>query len=438
MDFERSPIVRSLSLVALVSLCGCPAGDIEDDTFTTFTSLPTTTAPTTTLGEETGTSSGDGDGDPATGDGDGEPAGDGDGDPTTSGDGDGDPTTTGDGDGEPPMPTCDDNIQNQDETDVDCGGDICEPCADGLMCVMGSDCQSTTCDNGVCVAPCLGDVDCDYLDGPCLQGICNIGICEQFPANPGGDCTNDEICMANGQCVDGVCVETPLDCTEFDSDCTMGFCDMDSGECAVENINEGMPCAGAVGCTSNPVCGDGVCDDPNGGALFYEDFADNSAGWTLETNWAIGATFAGCGDPATDHSPTDDNGVAGVVLGGCAPTVIHPDYCLVSPVIDTAGLGEVWMTYYRHLWSDYTPYMQNTLSVYNGNSWVILYQTQGSPGIDDGMWTYRPFDVSAYANANMQFRWCYNIGSNGVFSRGSWNVDDVTVAASECNGADEE
>ena len=80
------------------------------------------------LGDSTpsSTSSGDGDGDPATGDGDGDPTtttGDGDGDPTTTtGDGDGDPTTTGDGDGDDPG--CSSNADCP-ETDV-CVDNLCE------------------------------------------------------------------------------------------------------------------------------------------------------------------------------------------------------------------------------------------------------------------------------------------------------------------------
>ena len=37
---------------------------------------------------------------------------------------------------------------------------------------------------------------------------------------------------------------------------------------------------------------------------------------------------------------TADNGVAGVVIGGCAPTNLHPYYYLESPTINTA-IGSV-------------------------------------------------------------------------------------------------
>jgi hypothetical protein len=66
----------------------------------------------------------------------------------------------------------------------------------------------------------------------------------------------------------------------------------------------------------------------------------------------------------------------------------------------------------------------------------MLFETFGPPEVNDANWTYFAYDVSAHSNANMQFRWCYNIQSGGVFDRGSWNVDDVTVSLTECNGAD--
>ncbi|MFH1226180.1 MAG: DUF2341 domain-containing protein [bacterium] len=45
-----------------------------------------------------------------------------------------------------PAPTCNDGIQNQDETDFDCGGDICGQCANGQTCWDNSDCSSGYCD----------------------------------------------------------------------------------------------------------------------------------------------------------------------------------------------------------------------------------------------------------------------------------------------------
>ncbi|MEM9460238.1 MAG: hypothetical protein AAGF11_39050 [Myxococcota bacterium] len=55
--------------------------------------------------------------------------------------------------------SCMDGRVNQDETDVDCGGSICDPCDNGQVCGVASDCLSTSCDAGVCI---------DYCAAGCL------------------------------------------------------------------------------------------------------------------------------------------------------------------------------------------------------------------------------------------------------------------------------
>jgi hypothetical protein len=52
-------------------------------------------------------------------------------------------------DGACEAPTCTDGIQNQDETDVDCGGMTCGPCAAGKSCRLEFDCIFS-CVDGVC------------------------------------------------------------------------------------------------------------------------------------------------------------------------------------------------------------------------------------------------------------------------------------------------
>ena len=51
------------------------------------------------------------------------------------------------------VPSCSDVVQNGTETDVDCGGASCGPCADGLGCVDAADCQSGVCSGGTCQVP---------------------------------------------------------------------------------------------------------------------------------------------------------------------------------------------------------------------------------------------------------------------------------------------
>ncbi len=47
--------------------------------------------------------------------------------------------------------SCYDQVKNQDETDVDCGGS-CPACANGKSCIINSDCVSSNCQSGICKA----------------------------------------------------------------------------------------------------------------------------------------------------------------------------------------------------------------------------------------------------------------------------------------------
>lgn len=98
-----------------------------------------------------------------------------------------------------PAARCDDGEQNQDETDVDCGGSCGATCDNGAMCSDDSDCASSDC-NGTCQpAPSCddgmangdeSDVDCGGSCGGCDNGA----SCSQH-----SDCTSGG-CNAAGAC----------------------------------------------------------------------------------------------------------------------------------------------------------------------------------------------------------------------------------------------
>ncbi len=48
------------------------------------------------------------------------------------------------------LPTCSDGVKNAAETDIDCGGSACAPCASGKFCLVGGDCMGNTCTVGKC------------------------------------------------------------------------------------------------------------------------------------------------------------------------------------------------------------------------------------------------------------------------------------------------
>jgi hypothetical protein len=209
---------------------------------------------------------------------------------------------------------------------------------------------------------------------------------------------------------------------------------------------DGQPCAVAADCTSS-ICTAGVCVSCASGALTYfaDDFSDNSQGWVLGAEWQIGSATASPfsiiefgTDPAIDHSPTNDNGVAGVVIGGNASTVLH-DYRFIesAPFDAQSAPGPVILGFHRWLNSDYTPYMNNVIDIWNGLQWVRIWNSGPPPMISDSPpqgdgWTFIQHDVTAHKNAEMRVRFGFNVTSAGVYTIGSWNIDDVLVADVAC------
>ncbi|HRI69652.1 MAG TPA: hypothetical protein PK156_35720, partial [Polyangium sp.] len=98
-----------------------------------------------------------------------------------------------------PAPTCLDNVQNAQETDVDCGGPACSKCANGKNCAAASDCAIAACTNGVCEKPACQNGTKDYAetDVDCGGAICG-------PCNDGKACDVDTDCTSS-RCTAQVC-----------------------------------------------------------------------------------------------------------------------------------------------------------------------------------------------------------------------------------------
>lgn len=353
-----------------------------------------------------------------------------------------------------------------------------EPCSgSGDLCMV-----QKTCSDGQCVGG--FPKDCSGLTNGCNLGTCDPadGSCYQEPIPPGGECAeatdecNTGICDMVGNCVatpnpgvacpsqtnecnSGVCdasgacaaVPTPgVACPSATNVCNDGFCSA-AGVCTPSATNDGAACDDGNSCTMGEACAAGACA---GGVVgnyvvyFSEPFESNAAGWTFPAvqagqvnEWAIGpakASFSGGSaygneDPAMDHTPSVDNGIAGVVLGGYAAEVVHPQHYIESPPINVDVPGSVYLELWRWLNSDYTPYMKNTIDVWNGSAWVNIWATGGSPPVQDAAWTHVSYDITAFKNAALKVRFGFDIQSSGVFTVSSWNVDDVVIANSVCN-----
>ena len=117
--------------------------------------------------------------------------------------------------------------------------------------------------------------------------------------------------------------------------------------------------------------------------------------------------------------------MAGVVIGGNAAINLHDFYFLTSPSFPADSAST--LRFLRWLNSDYTPYMQNVVDVYNGAIWVRVWASGGSPAIADSSWETQSIDVSAYRSGAMRVRFGFNVLRTGVWSVSSWNLASVRV-----------
>jgi hypothetical protein len=152
------------------------------------------------------------------------------------------------------QPTCADDAKNQDETAVDCGGS-CAPdlaCEDGQGCREDQDCAGEFCSGEVCTDHCTSerreatetDEDCGGPDcAPCAA---------TKRCNEAEDCES-KVCF-NNLCQAASCADGVRNQDESDQDCG-GVCTSEGKWCLEEDR-----CNSAADCESY-VCTDGRCAD---------------------------------------------------------------------------------------------------------------------------------------------------------------------------------
>ena len=181
----------------------------------------------------------------------------------------------------PPPPTCEDGVQNQGESRIDCGGP-CPPCTclsdsacdDQLFCTGVETCDAlghcipgtpVNCHDGVdcTIDSCNDDIDsCDYIpdDTPCDNGLF---------------CDGAEYCDTLLGCMDGdfPCPPDKL-CRESDDRCVDCLVDVD---CADDD-----PCTGVEVCDADGMCVHVLSTDCNGNEI--EDSCDIVDGTSQDCN----------------------------------------------------------------------------------------------------------------------------------------------------------
>jgi hypothetical protein len=150
-------------------------------------------------------------------------------------------------------PSCSDAVANGSETDVDCGGPLCARCADHLHCIINNDCQSRVCDqsNASCASPTCSDAvrNANETDIDCGGGTCPT-------------CANGKHCQVNGDCQSGVCTAGTQTCaipTCSDAVKNGGETDIDCGGPTCNKCGSGKRCQVGADCVSG-ICGaGGIC-----------------------------------------------------------------------------------------------------------------------------------------------------------------------------------
>ena len=129
---------------------------------------------------------------------------------------------------QPPDPvTCANGTEDGCETDIDCGGRSCGGCANFKHCLVGADCLSGMCSNGIC-AECLAPDTCPGDETECQFRTCT-GLACGLGCNPAGTITSGQI---TGDCqvsiCDGFCktisVPDDSDLPDDGNQCTTDLC----------------------------------------------------------------------------------------------------------------------------------------------------------------------------------------------------------------------
>lgn len=184
-------------------------------------------------------------------------------------------------------PSCDDEVQNGDESDLDCGGD-CLGCDDDDDCNSGADCESGVCESGACQAP------------NCSDGIKNAA--ETASDCGGGDCPacdNGRNCDVDSDCTSQTCwfcINTPwwtdaqVDCQSVGMDLVRVDDPDENDWLTATSDGYGMFAVGEGGSGLVLIGGNDI--DVNGewrwpdGEQFWSGGSQGSAVGGLYTNWA--------------------------------------------------------------------------------------------------------------------------------------------------------
>ena len=169
---------------------------------------------------------------------------------------------------------------------------------DGTVCDNPSVCTDPgQCQSGECIQP---PVDCSGLENSCHDAYCDVEFqgCVAVAKENGSPCDDNDACTDRGICDDGKCLTTPIDCSDFGTDCSVGACNPQTGDCEPESLPDATSCDDDDPCTQSDQCTSGAC---GGDPLDCSSFSDACH------VGACSRTFAGCGaEELPDGASCDD------------------------------------------------------------------------------------------------------------------------------------
>ena len=176
--------------------------------------------------------------------------------------------------------------------DVALGCEYAPECQADRDCDDGNPCTDEWCEQNSCRRR-VNQAECDDAD-PCTEGdICQDGRCQPgqnvCQCRADGDCASFEdgnLCNGTLTCQEGFCrldPSTVVVCDDSaDSQCRKNTCQPQSGQCLMENLQDGTPCNELPPCFTNGVCQAGscsgtpvTCDDGN---ICTDDSCDPQSG----------------------------------------------------------------------------------------------------------------------------------------------------------------
>ncbi len=156
-------------------------------------------------------------------------------------------------------------------------------------------------------------------------------------------------------------------------------------------------------------------------------FADFNSG--LPSSWTIN-DYGLAGYTWNNVSNYNGNSFDGtnfmIVNSGVFPAGVTFYEELITPDVDTEGAMQIILEL-DHLFTVRTSEFAQ-ISVFDGTDWQNIATWSTSQGIDFNNYEHPVFDISEYANANMQIRFMYNdFGTQGFF----WAIDNVLLSIDE-------